>query len=540
MKRVCLAAAALLLFSAASVCAAQTLSSKITEATLFFDQARVCRQASAQIESGIHSLLIPIEEFSIDQNSVTAEIYGQGEILGVQVAQVPVTQPRQEKIRELESRREELLSTKQAIKDQKTSLSKQQEFLEGVIDFSGDQIPKEIKTNMPATDKLEATLAFLGKRFSEILDEKRAADKKLAEINKRIDKIERELHMLRGRKDETATGIEILFRSEKSQAVEIKTCYMVSNAGWSPVYRATAPDAASDIELSMMAEITQKTGEDWEDITLTVSSMVPVKGNRLPELSPWRLDIPRRLLEKSEAGKAARMKQLAAKAPGMDNRAGKAEAERRRTPISFEYTMPAPVKVASREQKTVLPVFSRPIRGDFYYRSIPKKDSRAYLVCKAEADNELLAGPVSIFFAERYVGEMFLEEKQPGQSFLLGMGADRSVKVTREKVRDYREETAFFGQIERETIVRELKYRISVENIKDRPIKIHILDNVPVSATDRITVKDVSFAPEPEKKDVNGKNGVMQWLMELKPGETSRISISFTVAYPKDMPHLTF
>jgi hypothetical protein len=89
-------------------------------------------------------------------------------------------------------------------------------------------------------------------------------------------------------------------------------------------------------------------------------------------------------------------------------------------------------------------------------------------------------------------------------------------------------------------VVRKLEYRIVAENRKQRPVTINVRDSVPVSKTDRIGVKDVSFSPQPDQKDFADKSGVMQWEMELEPGQSREISISFTVTYPKDMPQPVF
>ncbi|MCF8037003.1 MAG: mucoidy inhibitor MuiA family protein [Desulfobacteraceae bacterium] len=527
------------LFAAAAACAGQSISSEITDVTLFFDKARVSRQASASVAPGSHSLVIPLDAFSIEEKSVTAEVAGQGEILGVRMTKVPTRQSPQEKIRELQTRLRELQDQKQEIRDRKTALERQEKFLDGVVDFSGTQVPKEIKTQMPAPGDLDATLDFLGKRFAKIFDEKRIAENKLVDLKKEIDQVRRELDMLRGRADKTDIGIEILFRTEKAQELAITAGYTVHNAGWSPVYRAVARDAASDVDLSMMGQIRQKTGEDWENVNLSVSTAPPVHGGRLPELAPWHIDTPQPRARKSGADGAAAMKELAARPPAKKS-APMAEAKRRRTPISFEYDLPEPVSVASREEKTLLPLFTKSIAGEFYHYAAPRRDPRAYLVYSAKTDSELLAGPVNIFFADRYVGEMFLAEKQAGEAFVLGLGADRAVAIKHEKVRDHRKETAFFGQIERDAIVREIKYRITAENLRDREIKLRVTDHIPVSKTDRIKVEDVTFSPGPEKRDVEGKPGVMQWRFALTPGQTEKISISFTVAYPKDMPAPVF
>ena len=50
-------------------------------------------------------------------------------------------------------------------------------------------------------------------------------------------------------------------------------------------------------------------------------------------------------------------------------------------------------------------------------------------------------------------------------------------------------EETFFGKIERKTIVRTIAFKITVENLKDKPVTIKIVDSIPVSRTDKIEVK---------------------------------------------------
>ncbi|MBS0013647.1 MAG: mucoidy inhibitor MuiA family protein, partial [Desulfobacterales bacterium] len=516
-----------------------TVSTKITNATVYFDQARVTRQGTATVEAGTHRLLVGVEAFSMDPDSVTAEVWGDGQILGVQVARMPVADSPRQKIRELETRRDELKAKQQAVTDEKTTLKRQEAFLDSVADFSKTQVPREIQTQMPSLEDLDATRDFLGKQYTNVLSGLRKAQGSLDKLEKQIRQVNRELEMLRDRADKTASAIEILFDAKTAQTVDIAARYGVKNAGWSPVYRAMAADASQGLDLSMMAQVSQKTGEDWEDIDLSVSTAEPVQGGRLPELSPWFLDVPGPVARKSVRDTGARMEEMTmgahAKSP-----APMAEAEKHETALSFEYDLPLPVSVDSGEDENLLPLFTRSLESRFFHLAVPRRAPGAFLVCRAEADNELLAGPVQVFFEGRYAGRMSLGQQPAGQPFVLGLGADRSVAVRREKLRDHRKETRFFGKIERDTVVRELEYRIVAENRKQRPVTLHVRDSIPVSKTDRIAVKDVSLSPQPDQRDFADKAGVMQWEMELEPGRSREISISFTVTYPKNMPQPVF
>lgn len=514
--------------------AGRTVASDITAVSVYAGDALVTREATAKTEAGISRLILETDAAQIVGNSESAAVYGDGELLGVRVVRVPLAEAPLETIRELESKLESLKAEKQAVADAKEALGRQEAFLDRLIEgFGGDAADGKIR--MPDRQEVESFLSFFDRSFNAIFERRRKADADMAVLQRNIGQVERELAMYRQDREKTRTGIEVLFNSQREQDIRLEASYRVGRTGWSPVYRASVDGGLSGVGLDMMAAITQMTGEDWNEVTLTVSNAVPVRRGRLPELSPWLLDYrPPEISRRGAAEKIRSMDMaLSAEAP-------MAEADMRETALSFEYTMPAPVTVASRDQETRLPLFSRSIEGDFYHYVAPVLSPEVYLVCEAEADRELLPGPVEVFFENRFTGRMTLGQTGPGERFVLGLGIDPGVQVKREKTGDKKTETAFFGRVERDSIIRELSYRIAAENRKNREILLQVSDRIPVSKTDRIEVKDVSFSPAPERRDVDGKAGVMQWDIPLTSGGTSDITVDFTVSYPKDMPEPVF
>jgi uncharacterized protein (TIGR02231 family) len=158
-----------------------------------------------------------------------------------------------------------------------------------------------------------------------------------------------------------------------------------------------------------------------------------------------------------------------------------------------------------------------------------------FLISEATADRELLSGQLNVYFGGRYIGETFLAEKKAGEPFYLNLGADRAVKVKREKLKDKIKET-YFGTIQRDTVVREFEYKITAENVKNKTVQLKIEDSIPVSQTDKIQVKDVKMTPEPNERDYKDKAGIMLWELALAPGEKKEILINFIVTYPTESP----
>jgi uncharacterized protein (TIGR02231 family) len=213
--------------------------------------------------------------------------------------------------------------------------------------------------------------------------------------------------------------------------------------------------------------------------------------------------------------------------------AGYAPSKVTELPLSFEYGIPYPVSIESRDQVSILPLFTRKTDAVFYHYSIPFKNSLTYLVAEASADKEILEGQLNVYLGGRYIGETYLTEKKSGEPFVMNLGADRGVNVVRKKLKDKIKES-FFGTIQRSTTVRTFSYKINLESIRDNPVRLKVIDRVPVSRTDKITVKDISLKPTPTVKDYQDKAGVHLWEFELLPGETREILIDFTVTYPTE------
>jgi len=523
--------------------AEKRVPSQIKEVTLFSGQAMVKREAFTTVQKGLNELFLEIEAFRIDKDSITAKIFGAGEIFSVQFKKIPIKESPRENIKVLELKINKLRKAKRVLADKKEILKKKESFLASIIDFSKIQIPQEIKTSFPNMEDLTDTLIFLSSNFQKINDEKQSLDVSIEEIGKEIRVLKEELNALRRPVKKVKKVIEILFNAEKEQKIRIIADYLTKNANWGPLYKVSVPTTLSEIDLTMFSKILQKTGEDWNHVALSISNVIPLSGVRLPYLSSWLLDVPRpsakvmgkaRRLATEEAAQAIDMVKDKGYSGIPKQEATFATAVKRELPLSFEYRIPQPIDIESRDKETILPLFTKKMQGDTYYYAVPKRSHLTFLVCKTKADKELLSGPLNVYFGGRYIGKTHLSEKKAGEEFHLSLGADREVMVKREKVKDKVKET-YFGKIQRGTIVRELAYKIMVENMKDRSILLKVVDNIPVSRTDKIEVKELTMKPEPAQKSCRDKEGVMLWECRLDPDQQQEINIEFVVAYPKDL-----
>lgn len=548
MKRLFCILLVLIGFTLPAKAAEQTVTSKITDVVVYSDRAQITRKGAVDVVTGVNRLRVLVDAFSVDPDAVTATVKGRGEILAVQYLELPIKEAPQEKVSTLEAKIRTLKQERRTKTDEKGALHRQEEFLRAVVDFSKTQVPTDLKTRMPDSEELGHTLAFLDEGFSRVYQKIHAVDQSIFDLDEDIRQLERELQDLRQPGQAVQRVIEIQFNAAGAQKIDITATYVVRHASWSPIYRAAVPSDLSSIDLTLFSRIIQKTGEDWQGVALSVSNVVPLAGSRVPEAQSWWLDIPRpetRAMRKStvmaDSVAQAPMAQGALESAKEEEGApaGFADAARRRSELAFEYAFKESIDMDSGRGDTLLPVFTRRLAGDFYRYAVPRQSALTYLVCETKADRELLSGPLNVYFSGRYVGKMMLEEKQPGGTFRLGLGADRQVVVKRQKVTDRLKET-FFGKIERDSVVRELSYSIIAENLSEKPVSLTVIDSLPVSRTDRIKVEDLTLTPPPDEKNLQDREGVMAWRLSLASGEKKTIDVRFTVVYPKDLVPVGF
>jgi uncharacterized protein (TIGR02231 family) len=144
----------------------------------------------------------------------------------------------------------------------------------------------------------------------------------------------------------------------------------------------------------------------------------------------------------------------------------------------------------------------------------------------------LLPGPVSVFRDGSYVGLSQIGVTPPGSELKLSFGADDKVKIDYRLVSNGQSEQGLISTARRI----ERQYRIVVANHHDRAIEITVLDQVPVSQDERISVELLKAGLKPTESDFDGRKGVLAWKFLYKPGEERVIDFRYAVTAPADVP----
>jgi uncharacterized protein (TIGR02231 family) len=161
------------------------------------------------------------------------------------------------------------------------------------------------------------------------------------------------------------------------------------------------------------------------------------------------------------------------------------------------------------------------------YFTAPKIDASAFLTAKIVnwQDYDFQSGEASLYFEGNYLGKTYIDLSAVTDTLSLSLGQDNSIKVSRKLLKEFSSKR-FIGS--NRTDVRQ--YEISIRNTKRVVAQITVNDQFPVSINKEIDVDDVK-APEAQ---IDKDTGIVTWIIALQPGQEKKLTLGYTVKYPKD------
>ena len=266
----------------------QKLGSKVRFATIFQGQVLVTREASIDLTEGPHKLLVSNLTTSLVDASVRVSGSGTGKakILEVKTETVFTAESQDAFIKKSNQKLDSLSFLIQSIEDEILVLQSQKNFIESLKAETAQQINKEIAVRKPTIQDWQLMLKFISQNLNEINTSIRQANQKinkLKDVKRAIERNMREASSNRGKNYKEIT-VSVLVENPGKQTFLVS--YLVRAASWYPMYDARVDLNNQKVEWIYYGMIQQNTGEDWNDINLTLSTAMPMTVDRIPMLTP--------------------------------------------------------------------------------------------------------------------------------------------------------------------------------------------------------------------------------------------------------------
>ena len=141
----------------------------------------------------------------------------------------------------------------------------------------------------------------------------------------------------------------------------------------------------------------------------------------------------------------------------------------------------------------------------------------------------LIPGKVSTYVDSDFVGSGTIKAVVPGENLELSFGTDDRLKVDR-RLAHRSQESVGLG---RRTVRYTFEFHTTVTNYTDSTQELEIVDQIPVSETERVTVKVIEITGDQSNRE-DDPAGVLRWTRSMAPGASTTLIVRFSVTAPRE------
>ncbi|MDQ8143796.1 DUF4139 domain-containing protein [Chryseobacterium sp. CFS15] len=499
----------------------------VKQATVFLQGAKVFGSTNVTLQKGRNTVKIINLPNDLDENTYKINLEKNTTLLSI------TPQNNYLKNDELTDGEKKLDDERKKFQRQVNLLNIQIKNLTGEQNIINDNL--KVSTNDKSTpqEQLIKLTEFYRKRMLEIdnqvfllNEQKTTFDESIAKINKQFT--EEQTHKTQNRKE---LILEILAENEMN--LNLGVSYIVSNAGWIPSYDLRAQSTKKPLEIVYKGKIYQKTGQDWNNIKLFVSTYRPSFNQNRPILSP--LYVAEYTAYNNEDAKVGYMQK--AKAEISNSYQMRAEvSEPSQIPVAtvsdnqmnILYELNYNQTIVSQEKEQYVILDKKNVEANYKYHTVPKLNNQVFLMAfvKNWQNLNLISGEANIYFEDNYIGKTNITSNYIKDEFPISLGIDERIVVKRIKLEDKTAQKSFnSNKWETES------YEISIRNNTKENIELEVLDQIPLSENQKITVKTLNIGDG----NYDDKAGSILWNRKINSGVSEKINFSYEVKYPKEM-----
>lgn len=543
----------------------QTNLNPITQVTVFEDRALITRSIASENFQGERTITVsPLPDALLENSLRAKDLNQQAKIMALDLRRETTCVPPDEAQQGLEQKiREQTLALEELQGRHQLTAA----YL-GLIPLFMPGAPAELPSDLSYAkpfwssyqDLYNLIVQFQEKLGGELL----LLEEKIKEKTREHSLLKRQLAELgQGALSHSYKTCSLTLESQKESKPQIKLSYMVPHCYWVPYYEARLFLEEEELEIHHFAKINQQTGEDWSNVSLSLSTARPSQAGTPPELSTWILDFYR----PPAAPSREKMKKMSSRAM-MKEEGEKEEDEEIPVPcceVSDQFaetgslddlmvSSPAPEeKVAVLEQSNITSSganaeFELPQKEDvpsgkdenkafitkkryplkLEYIIIPREAESAFIkgTLLHEAVYPLLPGQAFVFHGSDYIGKSALPLTRPGENLEIFLGRDERILVERLLIERFQSKK---GLTQNQTKI-SFHYRLRLTNRKTKPVNVKIFDNLPLSKNAQLKVKLLSTHPAHQNLD---EKGILSWELELAPDAVQNIELKYELDYPK-------
>jgi uncharacterized protein (TIGR02231 family) len=548
----------LLLAAALGAAEVKTDGAAITQVTVYADRAEVVRTFKGRLEAGEQTLVFDRLPGATRLDQLRVEGRGAFTLVDIRPETIQTKEVANAQVRALQDALKAQDLRQQALNQTEARLTFQKSALDKMLARLTTAGKESANPEMDPL-KWAAFLDFQDKQLAEVDRQLLALQTDREAVRAEVDRLNRELGALRGNERRSRLLAKVNLDVRQAGEVEVNLSYLVRGPSWSPSYDMRADTKAKTLEVTYRAEVRQATGEDWQGVSLRLSTAQPGLAGREPKMDPW-------FLTKAEAvafagtvtgglvvnGRADNRFQMFNEVQVMGNSmtisgvAGGGTLKRmeamdeRRASVqaggtAATFVIDRKSDILADNKPAQVTVMRESFPAYFRHTCVPKLSPFVYLKTKAvnKTGFTFLPGPTAVFLDGAFVAQANLDLVPSGQDFWTYLGVDQGVSVERKVLARREETTGVFGKKTLRTVFDQV---FKLKNGKATDIELVLWDQVPASNHEDIKVVFEEPRYEKDTDDLKlNESKFLEWRLPLKAGAKQDLPFRFAVERPEDI-----
>lgn len=533
----------------------------IQAVTVYRGQALVTRAIDVTAPAGATELVVTDLPAQIVPESLYATADAPVQVRAVRYRTQAVSEEPREEVRKIDLQVQDIQKTVRKLESARALLTQKEAYLANLEKFTAEKTKDDLNKGSLNAETVKTLTDLIFKTRTEISEQALALSEDNLTAQEKLQLLSRQRGELTAKGTRTAREAVIFLDKGGPGKATVRLNYLVQGAGWAPIYNLRAASAGNEVNLEYSALVQQMSGESWDNVKLTLSTASSAMAADSPILTPLWLTLggpggpgtaaedvggliagqknaadelkravenantvastqPAAQLDESWKVNASASKlQIVDFVAGKDVLMSQREILSASSVLSVTYSVAGALSVPSRSDQQMIQIANIKLTGEFFRLATPLLT--AYVYEQAEivntSDIALLAGKVNSYMDGQFMGTGQIPMVAKGQRFTVGFGVDTQLRATREladktdKVQGGNREMTF-------------TYRLLIDNYKDKPVKVRLMDRIvdPKNPDIRVTLvktsADVS-TDEVYQRTLN-KMGILRWEVDV-PAKSS-------------------
>ena len=511
---------------------------EITSVTVYPDAALIVRIAEVDVSAGYTVLELKGLPLGVDFGSTVVRSKGDIAFISAEFLRERITDSAphpdlQKSLTELDEAREKLARNEAEF----GLLSGQLTYFKTLFPSGSGNVGKtEGEIADISLEACKHLLKTTEEGLTKTYDKMQANRIECAQLKKRINLLEAKSRKY-GEKTSARSTVLVTVKSEKPSRASVELMTLIRDCCWLANYDSRLL-MNGRVEFSYFADIVQRTGEDWNDVKITLSTspisqhIVPPKLRKLAlsltneseeELLEDEMESERRYAARGSRGKR-RVGDPAERQFRSRQQKARARALGGGIAVEFELESRATIPCDGTIRRVAIRKFT--LQNEIVYETIPRLSPNAFMcvATRNKGNYPLISGNLSVFSGNAFLGSDIFPTIASGGAFKLYFGIDPSIEVKCKPIKHI----ADIGKRKQEY---EFEWRIEVTNHKPTPVKVLVTDALPNPENEEIKIQSVRMNPKPFE---NTGEKYVRWLLELEPEEQEVIVISLKISAPVD------